>query len=236
MSVGPECCSNPPAIISGSDVVQIGSLNSYVSGNPDSNIGVILVSDVFGYEAPKLRKGMLSYYYIYIQMNRCISTFKVEAVEFAKPVIQALIEKGTSKVAAAGFCWGELAKTADIQVAAVLHPSFVTLDDIKGVKVPTAILGAELDTMCPPELVKKFEVALEANQINTTRTDPFIVSRFMLVWFMGMQIEHFVKIYPGVSHGWTIRYEDDDEAAKKCASEAQQDLVDWFDKCLKTNQ
>ncbi|PWA94204.1 Dienelactone hydrolase [Artemisia annua] len=60
----------------------------------------------------------------------------VEAVEFAKQVIQALIEKGISKVVAAGFCWGakvvvELEKTADIQVAALLHPSFVTLDDIK---------------------------------------------------------------------------------------------------------
>ena len=30
----------------------------------------------------------------------------MEAVEFAKPVIQALKEKGICKVAAAGFCWG----------------------------------------------------------------------------------------------------------------------------------
>ncbi|PWA37020.1 Dienelactone hydrolase [Artemisia annua] len=94
----------------------------------------------------------------------------VEAVGFAKPVIQALKKKGICKVAVAGFCWGakvavELAKTADIQVAAILHPSFVTLDDIKGVKVPTAILSAELDKKAPPELIKEFEAALKANQV-----------------------------------------------------------------------
>ncbi|KAM0017675.1 putative dienelactone hydrolase, alpha/Beta hydrolase [Helianthus debilis subsp. tardiflorus] len=60
-----------------------------------------------------------------------------QAVEFAKPVIQALKEKGITKIGAAGFCWGakvvvELAKDAEIQFAALLHPSFVTLDDIKG--------------------------------------------------------------------------------------------------------
>ncbi|KAM0017674.1 hypothetical protein Hdeb2414_s0027g00690721 [Helianthus debilis subsp. tardiflorus] len=48
---GPECCQNPPAISSGGEsgeLLQIGSLNSYVSGNPDSKVAVLLVSDVFG--------------------------------------------------------------------------------------------------------------------------------------------------------------------------------------------
>ncbi|KAD2393971.1 hypothetical protein E3N88_40948 [Mikania micrantha] len=89
------------------------------------------------------------------------------AVEFAKPLIHALQEKGISKIGAAGFCWGakvvvELAKDADIQVAALLHPTSVTLDDIKGVKVPVAILGAEFDKISPPELVKQFEAAMQA--------------------------------------------------------------------------
>ncbi|PWA64580.1 alpha/beta-Hydrolases superfamily protein [Artemisia annua] len=232
---GPECCSNPPTIISGGDVHQIGSLNSYVSGNPDSKIGVILISDVWGFEAPKLRKiadklASGGYYVVVpdffhgdpltpeVPIQDWLKNHApVEAVGFAKAVIQALKEKGISKVAAAGFCWGakvvvELAKSADIQVAALLHPSFVSLDDVKGVKVPTGILGAEIDKMSPPELVKEFEAALKANQI-----------------------EHFVKIYPGVSHGWTVRYNDEEEAVVKCAFEAHQDLVNWFDKCLKTN-
>ncbi|KAD2393967.1 hypothetical protein E3N88_40944 [Mikania micrantha] len=126
------------------------------------------------------------------------------AVEFAKPVIHALQEKGISKIGAAGFCWGakvvvELAKDADIQVAALLHPTFVTLDDIKGVKVPVAILGAEFDKISPPELV-----------------------------------DHFVKIFLGLSHGWTVRYRDENVTAVKSAQVAHQDIVDWFGKCLQT--
>uniref|UniRef100_A0A251TCF5 Putative alpha/Beta hydrolase fold protein n=1 Tax=Helianthus annuus TaxID=4232 RepID=A0A251TCF5_HELAN len=88
-----------------------------------------------------------------------------QAVDFAKQVIQALKEKGVTKIGAAGFCWGakvvvELAKDGEIQFAALLHPSFVTLDDIKGVKVPIGILGAEINKRSPPELVKEFEAAL----------------------------------------------------------------------------
>ncbi|CAH1443181.1 unnamed protein product [Lactuca virosa] len=51
---GPECCKNPPTLSSGGesgDVLQIASLNSYVTGNTDSKIAVVLISDVY---APKL--------------------------------------------------------------------------------------------------------------------------------------------------------------------------------------
>ena len=48
---GPECCENPPTLSSGGesgDVLQIASLNSYVTGNTDSKIAVVLISDVYG--------------------------------------------------------------------------------------------------------------------------------------------------------------------------------------------
>ncbi|KAF5787768.1 putative dienelactone hydrolase, alpha/Beta hydrolase [Helianthus annuus] len=68
-----------------------------------------------------------------------------QTVEFAKPVVQALKEKGISKLGSAGFCWGakavaDLAKEAEIQVAALLHPNFVTLDDIKGMFCSTTLI------------------------------------------------------------------------------------------------
>ncbi|XP_037476239.1 uncharacterized protein LOC119353688 [Triticum dicoccoides] len=47
------------------------------------------------------------------------------------------------------------------------------------------------------------------------------------------QIAHFVKIFPGVSHGWTVRYKSEDAAAVKSAEEALADMVDWFNKNLK---
>lgn len=233
---GPQCCENPPAASSGGEsgeVLQIASLNTYVTGNPDLKSAVVLVSDVYGYGAPKLRKladkvASAGYYVVVPDLlhgdpltpESSIQDWlnnhaPEQAVGLVKPVIQALKEKGISKVGAAGFCWGakivvELAKDADVQVAALLHPSFVTLDDIKGVKVPIGILGAEIDQRSPPELIKEFEAALEAKP----------------------GVNCFVKIYPGVTHGWTVRYKDEDAAVVKCAEEAHQDLVDWFGKCI----
>ncbi|KAL9995390.1 putative dienelactone hydrolase, alpha/Beta hydrolase [Helianthus debilis subsp. tardiflorus] len=233
---GPACCDNPPGISSGEESGQIkklASLNSYVSGNPDSKLAVLLISDAYGYEAPKLRKiadkvAAAGYYVVVPDMffgDPFIPKTNLHdwgdihpakpAVEFVKPLIHALKERGVTKIGAAGFCWGakvvvELAKDADIQAAALLHPTFVTLDDIKEVKVPVAILAAEFDKISPPELVKQFETALQAKP----------------------EVDHFVKIYPGVSHGWTVRYRDEDITSWKRAQEAHQDLLDWFGKCL----
>ena len=52
---------------------------------------------------------------------------------------------------------------------------------------------------------------------------------FMLLY----QIESFVKLFPGVTHGWTVRYNDDDEATVKSAKEAHQDMLNWFVKHVK---
>ncbi|PIA44779.1 hypothetical protein AQUCO_01700401v1 [Aquilegia coerulea] len=93
----------------------------------------------------------------------------------------------------------------------MLHPSFVTVDDIKEVKAPIAVLGAEIDKMSPPELVKQFEEVLSAKP----------------------EVDSHVKIFPGVAHGWTVRYNEEDEAAVKSAEEAHQDMIGWFTKHVK---
>ncbi|CAN6351082.1 unnamed protein product [Urochloa humidicola] len=141
--------------------------------------------------------------------------FQEKACEEAKPVIAALKEKGMSTIGAAGYCWGakvvvELAKASEIQVAVMSHPSLVTVDDIKEVKCPICVLGAEIDQFSPQELVRQFEQVLSEN----------------------CQVAHFVKIFPGVTHGWAVRYSDDD-AAVKSAEEAFMDMTGWFDKYLK---
>ena len=136
--------------------------------------------------------------------------------EDAKPVIAALKSKGITTIGAAGFCWGakvvvELAKSDYIQAAVLLHPNFVTVDDIKEVKVPIAVLGAELDKISPPELLKQFEEVLSAKP----------------------ELKSYVKIFPGVAHGWTMRYQVDDEKAVKSAEEAHQNMLDWLAEYVK---
>lgn len=41
-----------------------------------------------------------------------------------------------------------------------------------------------------------------------------------------------MKIFPGVSHGWTVRYDPEDAAAVKAAEEAHQDMLGWFQKYI----
>jgi dienelactone hydrolase len=237
---GPQCCSNPPTLNPNSGaghVEQLGGLSTYVSGSPNSKLAILLISDVFGYEAPNLRKladkvAGAGFYvvvpdffhgdpYVPDSAERPIQVWLKDhgpdkGFEEAKPVIEAVKSKGVSAVGAAGFCWGakvvvELAKAEFIQAAVLLHPSFVTLDDIKGVKAPIAVLGAENDHLSPPALLKQFEEALAAKS----------------------EVDGFVKIFPKVAHGWTVRYSVEDAAAVKSAEEAHMNLLEWFAKFVK---
>ncbi|KHN03436.1 Endo-1,3(4)-beta-D-glucanase [Glycine soja] len=171
-----------------------------------------MLSDVFGYEAPNLRKladkvGAAGYYVVVPDLldgepfnpQNSDRPFPAWIKDCAKVVI-------------------ELAKSKLIQTAVLLHPSFISLDDIKGVDTPIAILGAEIDQVSPPELVKQFEQVLAAKSGIS----------FMSIFFV--LVASFVKIFPKVSHGWAVRYNTEDAEAVKVAEEAHQDLLDWLAK------
>ncbi|GLT70978.1 hypothetical protein SLA2020_430240 [Shorea laevis] len=106
--------------------------------------------------------------------------------EDAKHVIAALKSKGVSAIGAAGFCWGgmvvvKLASSTDIQAGVVLHPGRITEDEIDYVKVPIALLGAEIDHSSPPERLKKFGEKLSAK----SEFDSFV--KIFLAWLMDGQ-------------------------------------------------
>ncbi|KAL9233096.1 hypothetical protein vseg_008134 [Gypsophila vaccaria] len=237
---GKQCCENPPKLNPNTGnwhVDQIGGLNSYVSGSPDSTLAILLISDVFGYEAPNLRKladkvaeagycvVVPDYFhgdpYNPENSERPLQVWLKDhgpekAYEETKPVIEYLKQKGISKIGAAGMCWGakvvvHLAQADYIQAGVLLHPSFVTVDDVKGVKVPLAVLGAENDHLSPPTLVEQFGEALNAKP----------------------EVDGFVKIFPGVTHGWTVRYNPEDAAAVNSAHEAHLEMLAWFLKYIK---
>ncbi|KNA15116.1 hypothetical protein SOVF_101180 [Spinacia oleracea] len=237
---GPQCCKNPPILNpnSGAGHVEvIGGLKSYVSGSSHSTHAVILISDIFGYEAPNLRKiadkvagaGYLAVVpdFFHGEPYNPQNPERPKPVwlkdhgtdkgyEEAKPVIESLKRRGICKIGAAGFCWGgkvavQLAQGDQyVQATVLLHPSNITVDDIKGVKVPIAILEAELDHAASPALMKQFKEALNAKP----------------------QVDGYVKIFPGVAHGWTLRYNPEDKAAVKSAEEAHQDMLTWFQKYI----
>ncbi|RDX83066.1 hypothetical protein CR513_36062, partial [Mucuna pruriens] len=234
---GHECCSNPPTLNPTGGighVDKVGAVHSYFTGSSHSKLAVLLISDVFGYEAPNLRKladkvAAAGYYVVVPDLldgepldtqnsNRPYPAWIKDhspdkGFEAAKPIIEALKSKGVSAIASVGFCWGakvvvELAKSKLIQTAVLIHPSSVSLDDIKGVDIPIAIIGAEIDQISPPELVKQFEQVLAARS----------------------GVASFVKIFPKVSHGWALRYDSEDAEAVKVAEEAHRDMLDWLAK------
>ncbi|KAI3959449.1 hypothetical protein MKW98_019039 [Papaver atlanticum] len=114
------------------------------------------------------------------------------------------------------MCWGgkvvgELAKSYDLKAIVMMHPSRVTVDDIKEIKVPISILGAELDKQSPPALLRQFEEVLS--------TKP--------------EVDSFVKIFKGVDHGWTLRYDIGNKDAVKQAEKAHHYMLKWLSKYVK---
>lgn len=53
------------------------------------------------------------------------------------------------------------------------------------------------------------------------------------IMFDSFQVDSFVKVFPKTEHGWSTRYDDEDEVAVKSAKEAKQDVLDWFAKHIK---
>ena len=55
----------------------------------------------------------------------------------------------------------------------------------------------------------------------------------VLIFLCFVQIDSYVKIFPNVSHGWTVRYDPNDPKAVKAAGKAHKIMINWFDKHLK---
>ncbi|KAG2371249.1 uncharacterized protein HKW66_Vig0214230 [Vigna angularis] len=208
--VGSECYSNPPILNASSGVgyvTNIAGVNTYVTGSPLAILAIVLVSDVYGFKPPLLRKiaDKVANHGYFVAVpdffhgepyNRDNASRPFtpwlndhdpgKGIETAKPVIEALKRKGASAVGVAGFCWG-------------------------GVEVPIAILGAEHDSLSPPKLLNQFKQVLNAKP----------------------EIDSYVKIFANVSHGWTVRYDPNDPKAVKAAGKAHKIMINWFDKHLK---
>jgi carboxymethylenebutenolidase len=230
-----QCTENPPVLNSscGSGTVEeFAGLKTYITGSESSKLGILLLSDAFGYEAPNLRKladkvaeagffVLVPDFFYGDPVNTDVTKTNIpqwqkkhdtgKGCENARTVIAALKSKGMTAVGAAGFCWGgsvvaKVAKFDDLKAAVVLHPGPLTVDDINQVKIPISILGAEIDEYCSKEEILHLGEVLSAKP----------------------QIESFVKIFPGTKHGYALRYRLEDEKAVKIAEEAHSDMLNWL--------
>ncbi|KAL7123914.1 hypothetical protein ABFS83_14G014000 [Erythranthe nasuta] len=214
-------------------VQQFGGLDCYISGHSHSKTAIILITDVFGFAPSHSREiadkvAAAGYYTVvpdffrgdpYVQGKPFAPWVKKHApekgIKDAIPIIKALKARGITKIGVAGFCWGgkvaaDLSKRPYVEATVLLHPTYTTTQDIQGDKVPISILGGELDDLCKPELVKEFKNILKSKR----------------------EVDSFVKIFPGVAHGWTLRYNNTEFAIKK-AEESHSDMLHWFDMHLR---
>ncbi|KAK9288297.1 hypothetical protein L1049_016748 [Liquidambar formosana] len=74
----------------------------------------------------------------------------------------------------------KLASSDDIRAAVLLHPGPITVDEIKNVKIPLVILGAEIDNHSPPEQLKQLGEILsgKSNDSLGETENPSIQRRF----------------------------------------------------------
>ncbi|MCO5571289.1 hypothetical protein L7F22_025027 [Adiantum nelumboides] len=238
---GPQCCTPGP----GAEHCCVGKEEtcgpflSYITSHHTPTAAVVLVNDIFGFDAPLLRKladkmASAGYYVVvpdffnkdpfvpantgnpFATLGDWIKNHQaLDSVEGAKQVIECLHKKSFSSSGAVGFCWGakvvvQLAKGDCLKAAVLAHPSLVTVEDIQDVKTPIAILAAEHDTTTPPDLAQKFIDTLKSKS----------------------ELESFAHIYPGVAHGWTCRYNPDDPKEVANAEEAHTKMLEWFGKFL----
>ncbi|KAG6547877.1 hypothetical protein Mapa_010697 [Marchantia paleacea] len=239
-----DCCVPPPrSTYEGSGVQENwDGVDIYASGSPTSSSAIVFICDIYGYEVPQTRNladklGATGHYVVvpdffnkeYFHSPNPENLYEglpawlerhPQAIERASKVIDILLSKGVKKVGVMGNCWGAkitislLFGDKGASAAVMNHPSFLTHDEMKAVKVPLAILAAGIDFITPPELAKEFAEILTKN--------PEIGDK------------SYVKIFEGVEHGWTTRYDTDDKTARQRAEEAHKEAITFFSKHLQS--
>ncbi|KAJ5814687.1 hypothetical protein N7474_006464 [Penicillium riverlandense] len=135
------------------------------------------------------------------------------------PIVQKSIKYvretlGVKQVGAVGYCFGgkyvcRFLKPGQIDVGYTAHPSFVTDEELAGIAGPLSIAAAEIDQIFTTELRHKSEDIL----IKGGRP-----------WQL--------NLFGGVSHGFAVRGDPNDQKQKYAKEQAFCQAVGWFNQHL----
>ncbi|KAI5065432.1 hypothetical protein GOP47_0020127 [Adiantum capillus-veneris] len=242
-----KCCVAPPAdeyASVGREVADIGGLPAYLTGSPSAASALLFISDIYGWKVPQTRRladkvalegGFLVVLPDFMEDDFFASSnpdnpyegldvylakhSQAKAIVEASKIIEELNRQGFKRVGVVGFCWGGkitvslINGSTKVDASVMLHPSFLLEEEIQAVKVPLAILGAEIDEITPPQMANEFGA--------------------ILAKIPEVQGKTMVKIFEGGDHGFSTRYDPQDAEAVARATEACNDMINWFQKyCL----
>lgn len=92
-----------------------------------------------------------------------------------------------------------------IKAGAIAHGTQVSVEDLKGVRVPMCVVAVEEDSLFPDDVREAGRKDMEARKL-----------------------EHEVTVYPGVPHGFAVLGDYEDSKIVEAQGKAFQQMLDWL--------
>lgn len=100
---------------------------------------------------------------------------------------------------------GTVKQGPQIKVGAIAHGTQISKEEIEGCNVPVCIVAVEGDSLFPDDVREEGRKALEAKKL-----------------------EHEVKVYPNVPHGFAVLGDYEDSKIVQAQGEAFQQMLGWL--------
>jgi dienelactone hydrolase len=124
-------------------------------------------------------------------------------------------ELGVKRLGGVGYCFGgkyvcRFLKEGSLDAGFTAHPSFVEIDELKGIRGPLSIAAAETDMIFPAEKRRETEDILKE-----------------------MSVPYQMTLYSGVEHGFGVKGDLSHARGKFAKEQAFLQAVFWFDEYVK---
>jgi dienelactone hydrolase len=150
--------------------------------------------------------------------------------ERIEPVIQEVLaymrdpaKGGLDRIAGIGYCFGAKCVIrflkggkAGLDVGYVAHPSSVSIEEVEDIKSPFSIAAAETDRVFPLEMRAQTETVLKG--LDTA--------------YQGEKLPWEIHVFSGVSHGFAVRGDKENETQKWAIEQAFSMAGRWFERFL----
>ncbi|RLV96185.1 Protein AIM2 [Spathaspora sp. JA1] len=209
---------------------EVCGLDTYVVGGESERV-IVILTDVYGNHfnntllvADELSRGGYKVLIPDILLNDPIGPdlnfpkwLAAHPRKITSPIVDGFLAKVRSELnpkflVGIGYCYGgryviqQLAEGKHFDAGAVAHPSFVHIEEVKGIKRPILISAAETDIIFPAELRRLTEDEL---------------------YKMGVRYQ--LDLFSGVEHGFAIKGDMSNPAVKYAKEKVVKDQVYFFD-------